>query len=175
MATKYKLNGKWVTQGELHATVDASVLQDVFESRQFPGLNTDTSFVAGRGTLSEQLGNQADLVCNSAIAEGYTPQPSDIYLSSLADFPGDPKAFVKHDGAKQHVKDVCEEKGVPCEGSVKYTPTERKPPEQDVELADDIVSEVATDMAKKNPALLKATNDEIRKEVTKRHGPKGKR
>lgn len=104
-----------------------SRLGRVFESRVFPGLNTDTTFLANRGTLDQQIEDPIvlDRVIKGAKKEGYTPKPTDVYISGLADYPGDRKAFVGSD-AKGHIRKVCEEKGVGCQGSVNIPMPERR-------------------------------------------------
>lgn len=89
-------------------------------SRQFPGLNTDTTFLADRGTLENQFDTEQDLqrVVQGAAKKGYKPKPTDVYLSGLARHPGDPEAFVNGGDAKAHIRKVCEKRGIGCAGSV---------------------------------------------------------
>lgn len=95
-------------------------IEDAVKHRQFPGLNTDTTFLANRGTLESQFDDEHDLqaVVQAAKKKGYKPKHTDVYLSSLAREPGDPQAFVNGGDAKGHIRKVCEERGVGCSGSV---------------------------------------------------------
>lgn len=103
-------------------------LEGAIQSRCFPRLNTDTTFLANRGTLDQQIEDPIvlDRVIKGAKKQGYTPKPNDVYLSGLADYPGDRKAFISGNDAKGHIRKVCEEKGVGCHGSVNIPMPERK-------------------------------------------------
>lgn len=94
-------------------------MASAIEQRAFPGLNTDTTFLANRGTLDKQFEDKEalDRVVAKSMAMGFKPNPNSVYLSSLAECEGDPKAYVTSD-AKGHIKKVCEERGVGCHGSV---------------------------------------------------------
>lgn len=98
----------------------SSNISSAIESRQFPGLNTDTTFLANRGMLDSQFDDKEALknVVEGAQKQGYNPKPTDVYLSSLARFPGDKQAFVNGGDAKGHIRKICEERGVGCSGSV---------------------------------------------------------
>lgn len=104
-----------------------SNIKEAVEARQFPGLNTDTSFLANRGTLEAQFADKEALkqTVEGAQRAGYKPKPSDVYLSSLAQFPGDPQAWVGSD-AKGHIRKVCEERGIGCSGSVNVPQPDRR-------------------------------------------------
>jgi hypothetical protein len=103
-------------------------LVDVFSTRTFPGLNTDTTFLANRGTLDKQLDDKIvlDKVIAGAKKQGYTPKPTDVYLSSLAESTGDPRAFVNGGDAKGQIRKICEERNVGCYGSVNIPQPERR-------------------------------------------------
>ena len=76
----------------------AANIRDICESRQCPGLQTDTSFHAGRGTLLDQMEGD-EVWCKYLVQEakkqGYTPGANDVYISQIADKPGDKKAWIK--------------------------------------------------------------------------------
>jgi hypothetical protein len=128
MAIKYSLNGRTVTKEEFDAHNDPSKLQGVFASRKFPGIQDDTTFMAGRGTLDAQLGEEdANYVAGECERiHGVRPSPNAAYLPSLARHAGDIRAFVTQDGAKGHVRKVCEQEGWRCEGSVNVNPSKRE-------------------------------------------------
>lgn len=94
-------------------------IEAAINDRSFPGLNTDTTFLANRGTLDKQFEDKEalDRVVAKSMAMGFKPNPNSVYLSTLAECEGDPKAYVTSD-AKGHIKKVCEERGVGCHGSV---------------------------------------------------------
>lgn len=93
----------------------------VLEEKTFPGLNTDTTFAAGRGTLDKQFEDKQDLeaAVAGARAQGYNPKPTDIYLSGVAESVGDRNAWISGGAdAKGHIRKVCEQRGVGCSGSL---------------------------------------------------------
>lgn len=76
---------------------------------------TLTSFLAKRGhDLRTQLGSDQEVkrVTDAAIQLGYTPKASDIYMPTLADCPGDPKAFLPQSDPLGHARRICEKKGL---------------------------------------------------------------
>jgi len=104
-------------------------LQDALESRSFPGLNTDTTFLANRGTLDSQFEdkNLLKATVQDSMKHGYKPKPTDVYLSGLARFRGDPEAYVGAGGdAKAHIKKICEKRGIGCRGSINIPQPDRR-------------------------------------------------
>ncbi|MEA3351195.1 MAG: zinc ribbon domain-containing protein [Chloroflexota bacterium] len=85
-----------------------------------PALHTDTSYIAGIGTLQDQFDNEGELmrVVNAAKKNGYTPKATDIYEPGMANKCGDPAAFVPHTDPKTHIRRVCEKRDVTCHGAV---------------------------------------------------------
>ena len=89
------------------------------------GLVTDNEFLAGHGTLAQQFDGAEDQlkdVLDGARARGFTPGIHDVYLSSIADDVGDPKAFVPPDGGRHHVKKVAEKHNLAVNGMVNHKP-----------------------------------------------------
>ncbi len=170
--TKYKLGGKEVSKDEFARDGDSETLQEVFATRQFPGINDDTTFMANRGTLLDQLGpEQCELVVSEARKRGYNPSMNDVYLSQLADDGvGDPVAFIKHDGAQGQVRRLCEERGEACHGSVKVKAVEKEP-EKELPLGLDIVEEVVQSrMIREDRKILNVNKAEAIAEAVKLHG-----
>jgi hypothetical protein len=94
---------------------------EVLRDRVFPGLNTDTTFAAGRGTLDKQFDDPKDLeeAVAAARAQGYNPKPTDIYCASVADKVGDREAWIPGGAdAKGHIRRVCEKRNIGCSGSL---------------------------------------------------------
>jgi hypothetical protein len=85
------------------------------------------------------------------------------YLSALAAFPGDPRAWVSDRG---DIKKVCEERGWGCDGAVKVKGRqfEHKP----VGLAEDIVKAEVEKALEKEPGAKPA---EVREKVVRRRKP----
>lgn len=113
-----------------------SRMQDALTSQAFPGLNTDTTFLANRGTLEQQFEGDKDALektVKKAQQHGYKPKHTDVYLSGLARFPGDPQAFVGGNDAKGHIAKLCKDRGIGCRGSVNVPePEKRISPEEAV-------------------------------------------
>jgi len=102
-------------RGESHNIAEMCALQAV------PKLRTDTTFLAGVGTLQSQFSdNEAELhrVVKDAKKQGYTPKSTDYYCPSLAKRCGDPEAFVPHDQPKSYVRNLCEKRDISCHGMV---------------------------------------------------------
>lgn len=95
-------------------------MAEIFAIRQGPNLNTDTTFLAGVGTLRDQFGNENELnrVVKAARKQGYEPKASDYYDSGLANRCGDPLAFVPSSDPKSHIRRVCEQQDRTCHGAV---------------------------------------------------------
>ncbi|MAH50426.1 hypothetical protein CMI37_31685 [Candidatus Pacearchaeota archaeon] len=151
---------------------DKERFNDMVESGQAFGCVTDSTFMAGVGTLDKQFeGDEValDRIVETAKQKGYTPMPGDFYQPGLADYEGDPKAFVK---SRADVRERCIERGVPCEGSVKVG--EEEVPAQPervikkrVKLAKDIVARKLAQAKKRNPDLNVA---QTRSEIIEKHG-----
>ncbi len=96
-------------------------LAEMLALRSGPQLSTDTSFLAGVGTLRDQFdGNDAELnrVVKEAKKQGYTPKATDYYEPSLANRCGDPGAFIPHNEPKGHVRRLCNKRDLACHGAV---------------------------------------------------------
>lgn len=165
MKVKYTINGRTVTEGEF--VKGANGIRDILETRQFPGLQTDDEFMANRGSLADQLKHQTEDIVSAARRAGYNPSHSDVYLPSVARFPGDPEAFIKHDSARGHIKKTLEARGWSCEGSVKVKG--RQSPPKEKKLGDDLALEGARELRLKNP---KASARDLREEAKIVHGNK---
>ena len=76
-------------------------------------------FHRGRGSLVDQLGGDtqwAKYITQQAAKKGYKVGPNDVYLGTLADSPGDPKAFISPDQGKSEVRRRAEEKNMTIDG-----------------------------------------------------------
>jgi hypothetical protein len=138
-------------------------MAEMLASRQAPRLDTDKVFFSRMGGLEELPEGYREHVIEDARAHGYAPSPGDTYLPGLADFRGDPKAFVSRaTGAKRKLKEHIDRcKAGPLEDPL-GKPT----------LAEDIISERMQDMAAEDPGLLerRSVND-VREEIISKHGP----
>lgn len=96
-------------------------LAEMFASATGPCLQTDTAFLAAFGANGAQFEKTNDLVRDHYAAEAKRAGVSikgKIYHSGVAEFPGDPRAWVDN---LSDVKRICEKKGWQAEegGSVK--------------------------------------------------------
>lgn len=91
-------------------------LAEMFALAQPPQSRTDREFLRGHCNGSQFAGNPAmgDYYKAVAEAEGQDTKGK-VYLSGLADYPGDPRAWVDGRG---DVQKVCEERGWGCAGAV---------------------------------------------------------
>jgi hypothetical protein len=150
-------------------------MAEMIALRKAPRVMTDSVFFEGRGTLDKQFEGtpcgQLDELINAAKAAGYTPNPNDVYEPGLAEFFGDPKAFVPPTGGMGHVQRVCEERGVGCQGAINL---KGRAPEKEPEhcrLAPDLVQEQVAAMVAANPELrYTADPRELAEEVVSKHG-----
>jgi hypothetical protein len=168
MKIKYVLNGKTVSEESFLKGGDG--IREILESRQFPGLQTDDEFMANRGTLGSQLGEQTESVVKAAKLNGYNPNINDVYLPSVARFPGDPEAFVRHDSARGAVKKTLEKRGWGCDGLVKVKSREAEP--KSCRLADEIVEQEVVKLTMEDKKARKAGLKELKQHVIQKHGVK---
>jgi hypothetical protein len=154
-------------------------MAEMLAVREAPGVETDSTFFAGIGTLAKQFeGDEKVLehVVSRAKALGYNPNPNDFYNGALVDpeiGPGDPAAFVPATGGRGHVRKVCEQRDWSCSGSVNVKRSRREPPKPKVRLADDIVQATVNTMVERNPDLAKVDRRDLAAEVVHQHGGKG--
>lgn len=116
-------------------------------TRKGPGLNTDVLLFHGQRCLRDQFGTDAEFegVLAAAKKSGYTPGQHDKYEKSLANYPGDPAAFIPPSGGRSHIMAVLEERNLSCDGFINRKATERSRPEIPTtpQLADDLAFQAA--------------------------------
>lgn len=159
---------------------DDDRLQDMLSSRTAPGGMTDDVFLAGFGTLDQQIKNPIHLahIVKEARKQGYNPRPTDVYSPALARRIGDKAAFLNHGQGLGHAKKVAEERGHALEfdgpiASVKARELESEPkPKQ--RLHPRIVERLRRRKIRQNPELARANQNELRHEIVEKHGAKEK-
>ena len=107
-------------RGESHS------MAQMLAYRTAPASRTDDDFFRGVGTLDKQIGDDDghyinDVTANYRKATGHDPNPNHLYVSTLAQYPGDPRAFVASRG---DVSRRAEELGVGVSGMVNVKPVE---------------------------------------------------
>lgn len=168
MGITYKMNGRAMSADEFAKAGRRDGIREILESGEFPGLQTDDEFMAGRGTLRDQLKDQTDEIVSAARRQGYEPSRNDVYLPSLAERPGDPQAFVRHDSARGEIRRRCERRGWACDGSVKVRGREAEPKKK--ALGDDIVSDAVRQLKMQDRKARKAPKKDLIQEVIRKHG-----
>lgn len=151
--------------------------KSIVDSGEFPGVQTDTAFHAGRGSLAKQLNNDeqwAKHIAKIARSKGAVITPEHTYISQLADYPGDPKAFIAPGDGRSAIKKVCEEKGKSCTGAVEYIAPERAPTlgKKKARLAEDLVTSQAMRYRMEKRVDNSVSDKELRKMIVEKHGAK---
>lgn len=133
------------------------------------GKGTDRTFMEGR-MGGEQFAKNPDL--GNYYAEIAKAAGVDItgkqYQMQLADWPGDPTAWV---GGVDDVKRVCREKNLRCQGAVDFRDTHERPPMPDIDVADDLVDDALIRAVDADPSLRERPFEEVRAEVKERVKP----
>lgn len=144
--------------------------------RSPPGVSTDTTYMAGAGTLLQQCGNdpkEVGRLIKAAKKHGHTPNMHDLYNPTLARSFGHPEGFVPASGPKAHVRKVCEKRGKDCEGLVNYTAPERAEPlPPSPGLSNKLIREEAMKAVAEDPGIPDRKNglENLRSEIVEKHG-----
>ncbi len=128
----------------------------------------------GQGTLADQFkgdDENLDLLTATATQHGRRPNPNDVYKPALANFPGDPAAFVPCDDPENHVLNVCKARGEDCRGVVNYTAPQKDPePDTGPPIAEDIIQREVGRIIHKDPSLA-SKRPRVREEFIEKHSP----
>ena len=158
---------EWLrNKGESHK------ISEMLAFGQPPRARTDREFFEGMGTLDKQFdydGKMHEGVVKLAMKNGYKPNNNDVYLSSLARFPGDPEAFISPSGGRGQIQDTCERRGWECHGTVN---TKHRQPEEAPKakpLGEDIVRRAMAEEHTKNPDTKRMDQGELRHNIIKKH------
>ena len=136
--TRYYVNGREVNEAEWSDDCESNI-REMLDSRRPPMSTTDREFLEGfcNGSQFEDQPWIGDMYRREAVAAG-VDITGKRYMHSLADFPGDPTAWVSDRG---DVRRVAEEKGMGCSGAVNVKARELASAPVDAPLADDIVGD----------------------------------
>lgn len=155
-------------------------MAEMLTFRQSPGAQTDREFQMGHQRLADQVGDDPmymqQITSNyRAATGGLSPNINDQYMPSLANFPGDPRAFVSSAG---DVKRLAEERNVSVSGFVTHKASEpiadpfgvgvpkgmkRQP------IANDLKMMIADQMVKQDPSKKGRVNTAALDEVHGNH------
>jgi len=150
--------------GEQHA------FAEMVANMQPPMSDTDREFLEGHC-------NGSQFAKEPHIGDGYAKLAKKmgvdvtgkVYISGLAEYPGDPKAWVS---GKGDVRRVCEERGWNCRGAVNVKSEMRQEP-QSVGLSRDVVEEKVNEYLDSVPEVDRAAMrvSDIREQVIDRIAP----
>lgn len=151
------------------------LLAEMFAFRQGPALMTDDVFLEGRHAAQAEQFNR-----NPEIADAYKGEADaagvditgKVYLSGLAAYPGDPKAWVSGRGDVQR---VCEERGWSCKGAVNVKGEHIPAGSETFHVHPELVAEHAQARALSDPAFAELPAEErteqTRAELSPRPAP----
>jgi len=148
-------------------------MAEMLALRAPPRARTDRELFEGQGMLDKQFGGspgQLEAVVAQAQQHGYRPNPNDVYIPMLANYPGDPLAFVPATGGRNHIRRVCEMRGVSCQGSVDV---KGRQPEQEVpagQLDAGIANEIVDRQIAENPDLARVDRRDLLADAREKHG-----
>lgn len=145
--------------------------REMVAAGQGPALLTDAVFLQGHvnGSQFEHQEHIGNYYAHQARQAGVDPKGK-VYLSSLAAYPGDPRAWVDGRGDVQR---VCEERGWQCDGSVQVKGVKAEP--LDVPIAEDIVQREMALAQAGDPGLAEKSAEEVREKVVAKITPHWKK
>jgi hypothetical protein len=147
-------------------------LAEMFALRLPPMSNSDREFLEGHVNGNQfannpQIGN---LYRRRARAAGVNPTGK-VYLSGLAEYPGDPRAWISGRGDAAR---LCEERGWEADGAVKVRAA-RQVEHPEVEVADDILDDEADKILAAHPEPRKVDRGELKHQIKEKRKPPWKK
>jgi hypothetical protein len=134
-----------------------------------PMSNTDREFLEGHcnGSQFEDRPDHGDAYQAVAAEEGVDTTGA-VYMSGLAAYPGDPRAWIR---GRDDARKVCEERGWDCDGAVTVRAAVRNPAPGPV-VADDILDDAADRLVEDHPVELSAApRQELKEMVLEKRRP----
>lgn len=147
----------------------SSTLAEMFALGQAPMSNTDREFLSGlAGHQFEKTPHLGDEYAREAIAQGVDIKGA-VYLSGLASYPGDPRAWIRGRGDVQR---LVEERGWNCEGAVNVkAPPPLEPPTPGPRVAEDIVQREMAEVLAQVPEPERVDLEDLREQVIETRAP----
>ena len=133
-------------------------------TRTFPGVKSDKIFNENRfSSDAGKNGHEQMWLRQQAEAAGVSTNGM-YYMRGLADFPGDPSAWV---GGRSDVLRIAREKNMTVHGYVEHKGDQRDLPENDnkYHVADDIIDAETDDIVSWNPKEFAPIREQIRADV----------
>lgn len=162
---------RWAHYCECRHEGTGHKLSLMFALQKPPMSNTDREFLEGHcnGNQFEGCPELGELYRREAAAVG-VDVTGKVYLSGLAEYPGDPRAWVS---GRADVEAVCQERGWGCKGAVNIKAAELAEAPKSTPIADDIVEDRVLDILEEMPEGDAAKVDvvELREKVTEELTP----
>jgi hypothetical protein len=136
--------------------------QEMLDTGQAPTLVTDNTFWEGQWERNAYLGH---LHAEQAKKSG-VDITGKSYVSGLAEYPGDPRAFVSGRG---DIRRICEERGYGCEGAVTVAPVQVEPERVDLDPA--LVKAEVDSIIADHPEPQAVNREELTEKVTNLRKP----
>ena len=159
---------------ELTQHADEQRLLEMLESGRGPHCVTDSTFLkdSENGRQFADCPHIGDAYKARCEANGGSVKGKK-YLSQLARYPGDPRAWVSGRGDIQR---ICEEDGSTCDGLVKVKGRQpREAPKPGPELAADIVEEKVNEICDGLPNQRFIDRQDLREQIIEKHRYKKKK
>jgi hypothetical protein len=147
-------------------------LAEMFALRLPPMSNSDREFLEGHvnGNQFEKTPAIGNRYRRMARAAGVNPTGK-VYLSGLAEYPGDPRAWI---GGRGDATRVCEERGYDADGSIRVRAARQREHPQ-VEVADDILEAEANKILATHPEPQKVNKGELKDQIKEKRKPPWKK
>lgn len=142
-------------------------LAEMLALQKAPRGVSDGTFLAGKWNQFQDTPHIGDVYKSAAVAGGQCVKGK-VYLSGLAEYPGDPRAWVE---TREDVRKVCEDRGWNAEGSVNVKGAKGDTPPLDVGLAPDLVEGYAQAAVEADPGLAERPAEEVREMVKDKMAP----
>jgi len=133
-----------------------------------PALMTDNVFLQGHcnGNQFEQHPALGDYYARVAARHGQDTHGK-VYLSGLAAFPGDPRAWIS---SRHDVQKLLTERGWGCEGAVNTRITKVAEP-LNIPVAPDLVEEAVDDLIEREPEAAHENREDLAEKMTNQMKP----
>lgn len=147
---------------QMRADGQSHNLAEMFALQAPPMSDSDREFWLGHHNGAQFQDDPRSGDHHLAIAKraGVNPKGK-VYISGLADYPGDPRAWVS---GRDEVKSICEKNGWGCRGAVNVKMRSRDKPHKKVDVADDLVNEHVKNRVAADPGLAEKPVEELKEQ-----------
>jgi hypothetical protein len=172
----YVVNGKKVDSKPVASEERQRAFLEELANHQIARCMTDDVASAAVQTVAQAVEENPDhmnRICKLAEKNGHRPLPGDHYFPNLAQYEGDPRAFIGHDvrGGVTRLAEANNQAITDGMVKVKSREPEEDPHENPVHrLHPKIVKRIKTKKIKENPDLAHANQAELTEEIVDKHG-----